>query len=153
MAYKKPLNHDFMIHRTATGERVLITSMTDTHLTNTVLLLLRSAEQHETSAGASPMSDFERGMYGMHESQTVSAYYAGQQVAKLLEKVAPYVMVMSARRIENAEVSDLLSKFLGKQPKPMVSIAAPVPVLRTMRSIDIPEPHQDIPFDDADLSV
>lgn len=152
MAYKSP-NSDFMIHRTATGEKVLITSMTDTHLTNTVLLLLRNAEQYQTNAGASPMSDFERGMYGMHEDQAVSAYRAGQQVAQLLAKAAPYVMVMAARRIENVDVSDLLTKFLGQQPKPLISIGTPAQAPRAMRSIDIPEPHQDIPFDDADLSL
>jgi hypothetical protein len=104
-----------MYHVTADGTRMHISSMDDTHLKNTIRLLLKSLEEATNKLNDSGPSRLpsarEAALYGDARKITPEAYQ--RLVFDAYDKLGPYAVEAQIRNLD----SDLFSKAFGRDSR------------------------------------
>lgn len=109
-----------LIHRTANGETMLISKMTDLHLHNTVMMHLRRIVKFKDPEDWN-LSEFELGLINPDEDEDIdelmSPMEKGRMVNQALDELAPYLIEMFARSQTN-EASRIVRSLISPKSRP-----------------------------------
>lgn len=107
-------------HTTSDGTTMLVAQMADSHLMNTINVILRRMREVQSTVGiGADMSDFDKAFYGVQE---VSEQEAASVMRAMLKRLYPYLAEAYLRDLGTPRVA--LAEMLGRDCA--LSVAAPL---------------------------